>query len=233
MRSIKKIIALSTLILAGATSFMYHNIDAGRGRGRGGARRHGGGHRGGHRGRGGFRGRRGHRGHRGGRRGHIGRRGLRGRRGFRGHHRRRHHRRGHIGFGLGFGRRHYGYYGRPYYGGRYYDSGYYDSGHSDYKDNQGERFWEVSNSTGHRITLFAGRDRITLQPGHGTRLYRRGTFVFTVLDEDNNKEKTFETNNHVVDIYKGWTGNIKMRSWTEWPGKGYHFRRGFGLSVQI
>jgi len=82
-------------------------------------------------------------------------------------------------------------------------------------DSQKKTYWEIENKTNNPVTVYNNFEEIKIPAGETKYLRRWDTFYFVV--ETKKEKKEIAEDNHFIQIIK--YKPIKVRSYTEWPGK--------------
>jgi len=145
-------------------------------------------------------------------------------RGPRGRHHHHHGYRGRYRGRRGPWRRGYGW--GPYWGGGYgwwpgvtigVGSAATDYAPSDYRDDMGYNYWEVSNSTAYPIRVRASGtpDFILIYPGSSAQVPRNASFSLRVMQDGTPQRMRFNTRSHYVEISQRGNGRLEYNSWND------------------
>lgn len=86
--------------------------------------------------------------------------------------------------------------------------------YQDFVDNRGHTWWQITNNTPNQIIIegASGGASINLPSGGSGQLDRGNSFTFTIRDQFG-QTKTFDTQDHHVNINMSRNGEIFMKSW--------------------
>lgn len=112
-------------------------------------------------------------------------------------------RRGGFGFGFGVRPRR-----RSWWGRRWAGTGRYLGWRSGVRDDEGRKYWEISNNTDADITAMSDDSDVRIPAGSARSLYRRNNFELIIQSDSGETRRT--TRRHFINIGQGRGGRLRF-----------------------